>query len=126
MERKHVPESPTRPALRLQATTTPASAAPSLSPSLKLDEGYSDETRSQSDKDLASDNAMLLPDWARAQSETDRAGKYFSPRLLLAAQNLEPQPPLSDPSAYQGNHLIFRTRIQLALISIRTNARQHG
>lgn len=83
MERELVPDFPSRPALRLQATTIPEFAAPSLSPSFKLDEGYSDETRSQSDKDLASDNVMMLPDWVLAQSETDRAGKCFSPRSFV-------------------------------------------
>lgn len=83
MEGQSFPESPTPPPLRLQATTTPGSTAPSLSPSLKLDEGYSDETRSQSDKDLGPDNALMLPDWVLAQSEADRAGEYFSPRLPL-------------------------------------------
>jgi F-box and WD-40 domain protein 1/11 len=64
-----------RPALQLQATTFAGYTTPSLSPAFKLDEGYSDDTRSQPDKDLASDNVMSLPEWVLAQSETDRAGE---------------------------------------------------
>lgn len=84
MEQETVPGSPDRPTLRLQATTIPGFVVPSLSPCSRLDEGYSDETRSQSDKDLVSDNVMVLPDWILAQSETDRAGKYFPSRPSLA------------------------------------------
>lgn len=75
MEGEPIPDSPSRPNLRLQATSFPGFAVPTLSPSFKLDEGYSDETRSQSDKDIVSDNAMMLPEWVLAQSESDRAGK---------------------------------------------------
>lgn len=100
MEREHVPRSPTGPALRLQAAMTPGSAEPSLSPSFKLDEGYSDETRSQSDKDLVPDHALMLPDWVLAQSEADRAGKYCAPRLSLAIPNPRPQSPLVYPLAH--------------------------
>lgn len=85
MEGEPGPDSPTRPTLRLQATNFPGFIAPSLSPSSKLDEGYSDDTRSQSDKDLVSDHVMMLPEWVLAQSETDRAGKGPSPRLALPA-----------------------------------------
>jgi F-box and WD-40 domain protein 1/11 len=75
MEEGADPGFPSRPNLRLQATSFTGFAAPSLSPSFKLDEGYSDDTRSQSDKDIVSDNAMMLPEWILAQSEADRAGK---------------------------------------------------
>ncbi|KAK5797817.1 hypothetical protein VI817_004108 [Penicillium citrinum] len=75
METDPVPGSPTRPNLRLQATTFPRYPASSLSPSFKLDEGYSDDTRSQPDKELMSENVMMLPDWMLAQSESDRAGR---------------------------------------------------
>lgn len=78
MEPDLVPDSPTRPALRLQATTLSGYSAPSLSPSFKLDEGYSDDTRSQSEKELVPENAMMLPDWVLSQNETDRAGKILS------------------------------------------------
>lgn len=49
----------------------------SVSNSFKLDEGYSDETRSQPDTDpkaLLNDGMMLL-DWLSTQSESDRAGR---------------------------------------------------
>ncbi|KAE8144761.1 WD40 repeat-like protein [Aspergillus avenaceus] len=47
----------------------------------KLDEGYADETRSQSDKDivdLSSGDVMPLPDWLLASSEEDRAEIAYS------------------------------------------------
>lgn len=74
MEGEPIPDSPSRPNLRLQATGFPGFAVPSLLPSFKLDEGYSDETRSQSEKDIVSDNVIMLPEWVLAQSEVDRAG----------------------------------------------------
>ena len=108
MEGESVPDSPSRPNLRLQATSFTGFAAPSLSPSFKLDEGYSDETRSQSDKDIVSDNAMMLPEWVLAQSEVDRAGK--SPSLRLALHVPKPaQPPLLSPPANAPSN--FRTRV---------------
>lgn len=65
--------------LRLQATTNYRSdfASPSLAASFKLDEGYSDETRSQPDHDAkpSPGEAMTLPDWVLAHSEAERAGK---------------------------------------------------
>ena len=69
------PDAQVSPTLQLQTTTVPEFSAPSLSPSFKLDEGYSDDTRSQADKDLGSDNVMALPNWVLAQSEAGRAGK---------------------------------------------------
>lgn len=75
METDPVPGSPARPNLRLQATTFPGYPASSLSPSFKLDEGYSDDTRSQPDKELMPENVMMLPDWVLSQSESDRAGR---------------------------------------------------
>jgi len=93
MEEEPVPDSPSRPNLRLQATSFPGFAAPSLSPSFKLDEGYSDETRSQSDKDIVLDNVMMLPEWVLSQSETDRAGKSPSPRTAMQLSK-PAQPPL--------------------------------
>lgn len=45
------------------------SAAP-----FKLDEGYSDDTRSQTDNDAPLTDAVPLPDWILACSESDRAG----------------------------------------------------
>lgn len=85
-----------RPALRLQATSVPGFPAPSLSPSPRVDEGYSDETRSQPDKDLV-DHVMMLPDWVLAQSEADRAGECFALVISvpLRGHSLEPHP-LSD------------------------------
>jgi F-box and WD-40 domain protein 1/11 len=77
MEEDTGADSISRPALQLQATSFAGYTAPSLSPAFKLDEGYSDDTRSQPDKDLVSDNVMSLPEWVLAQSEADRAGKWF-------------------------------------------------
>lgn len=71
--------------LRLQ-TAVSEFTAPSLSPSFKLDEGYSDDTKSQADKDLGLDNVMALPNWVLAQSEAGRAGKiplFFNPILSV-------------------------------------------
>jgi hypothetical protein len=68
-----MPDALISPALRLQ--TVSEFPAPSLSPSSKLDEGYSDDTRSQTDKDLGSENVMALPNWVLAQSEAGRAGR---------------------------------------------------
>jgi F-box and WD-40 domain protein 1/11 len=108
MEEGAVPGFPSRPNLRLQATSFTGFAAPSLSPSFKLDEGYSDDTRSQSDKDIVSDNAMMLPEWILAQSEADRAGKSPSPRPALHFAKLA-QPPLLSPPANAPSN--FRTRV---------------
>jgi F-box and WD-40 domain protein 1/11 len=79
MEGESLPDARNSPTLRLQTATIPGFPAPSLSPSFKLDEGYSDDTRSQADKDLGSDNVMALPNWILAQSEAGRAGEYFTP-----------------------------------------------
>lgn len=68
--------------LRLQATTNYRSdfASPSLAASFKLDEGYSDETRSQPDHDAkpSPGEAMTLPDWVLAHSEAERAELAYS------------------------------------------------
>lgn len=84
MEGEYMPDAQLSPSLQLQTTTVPAFPAPSLSPSFKLDEGYSDDTRSQADKDLGSDNVMTLPNWVLAQSEAGRAGKIASFSLSTA------------------------------------------
>ena len=76
MEGDSTPDARTSPTLRLQ-TTVADFPAPSLSPTFKLDEGYSDETRSQAEKDPGSDNVMMLPNWVLAQSEAGRAGENF-------------------------------------------------
>ncbi|KAL2823919.1 WD40-repeat-containing domain protein [Aspergillus cavernicola] len=50
--------------------------APSLSAPFKVDEGYSDDTRSQPDKELLRaplDDVMPIPDWVLAHSEAERA-----------------------------------------------------
>ncbi|KAJ5388265.1 hypothetical protein N7509_010806 [Penicillium cosmopolitanum] len=88
MDADLVPGSPTRPALQLQATTFPGYSAPSLSPSFKLDEGYSDDTRSQSDKELMPENVMMLPEWVLTQSETDRAELAYSLLRSLSTSTL--------------------------------------
>lgn len=66
-----------QPALRLQTSSFPAYTTPTLSPSFKVDEGYSDDTRSQPDKEVVPDNVMMLPDWAMAQNEANRAGEFL-------------------------------------------------
>ncbi|BAE58177.1 unnamed protein product [Aspergillus oryzae RIB40] len=63
------------------ANYSPDLTAPSLPAPYRLDEGYSDETRSQVDKELAdlpSDDVMPLPDWLLANSEEDRAEIAYS------------------------------------------------
>lgn len=66
------------------ATTTATAASP-FSETCKVDEGYSDETKSPSDHGLSSssNDAMALSDWMFAQGEHDRAGvfRYLSPCL---------------------------------------------
>ncbi|KAJ5544957.1 hypothetical protein N7535_006656 [Penicillium sp. DV-2018c] len=78
MEGESLPDARNSPALRLQTDTVSAFPRPSLSPSFKLDEGYSDDTRSQADKDLGSDNVMALPNWILGQSEAGRAEFAYS------------------------------------------------
>ncbi|KAJ5168331.1 uncharacterized protein N7482_003925 [Penicillium canariense] len=97
--------SPSRPAFRLQATALSGYTTSSLSPSFKLDEGYSDDTRSQSDKDLVADNVTMLPEWVLAQSEADRAGKCFFLHVSITPLRFPTsQPPLSStPRAHQWN-----------------------
>lgn len=75
MEGEQATDAPAHPTIHLQNTSFPGYPTQSLSPSFKVDEGYSDETRSQADKESATDNVMMLPDWVLAQSESDRAGK---------------------------------------------------
>lgn len=62
--------------LRLHANNL---AAPSLSTSFKVDEGYSDETKSQSDRESkpSTEDVITLPDWLLTHSEADRAGEYL-------------------------------------------------
>jgi F-box and WD-40 domain protein 1/11 len=68
---------------RSDLTTPSLSTAP-----FKVDEGYSDDTRSQADKELSctpSDDVMSIPDWVLAHNEVERAGKW---RLLSVACRL--------------------------------------
>lgn len=60
------------------AAAAAAAQAPALSKVCKVDEGYSDDTRSSSDQDLSSssNDVMALSDWMLAQSEHDRAGMW--------------------------------------------------
>lgn len=48
----------------------------SVTGSFKLDEGYSDETRSQAENEVVqmSEEALKLPGWILAHNEMDRAG----------------------------------------------------
>jgi F-box and WD-40 domain protein 1/11 len=87
MEGEPLPDVQISPTLQLQTTTISEFSAPSLSPSFKLDEGYSDDTRSQADKDLGSDNVMALPNWVLAQSEAGRAGKISLSLSLCPLDN---------------------------------------
>jgi F-box and WD-40 domain protein 1/11 len=81
-----------RPFRRHAAANYPSDfTAPSLSTPYRLDEGYSDETRSQSDKDLVnvqSDYVMPLPDWLLANSEEDRAGSLSLPAQCSSSFSL--------------------------------------
>ncbi|KAJ9215249.1 hypothetical protein DTO166G4_3134 [Paecilomyces variotii] len=54
--------------------------APPLAASFKLDEGYSDETRSQAENEAnpSSEDVMTLPGWVLAHSEADRAELAYS------------------------------------------------
>lgn len=54
----------------------PAYTAASLAASYKLDEGYSDETKSQLEGEdgAAQNESVLLPDWILAYSDSERAG----------------------------------------------------
>lgn len=54
-------------------------APPSALASFKLDEGYSDETRSQAENEViqTSDEGVGLPSWILAHNETDRAGNIL-------------------------------------------------
>ncbi|OAX80436.1 hypothetical protein ACJ72_05232 [Emergomyces africanus] len=55
-------------------------APPSAPASFRVDEGYSDETRSQAENEgvHASDEGLSLPSWILAHSETDRAELAYS------------------------------------------------
>lgn len=93
MEEEQVADASLHQNIRLHPTTLqafPTYTAPStLSPSFKVDEGYSDDTRSQSDKEPVTENAMALPDWALLQRESDRAGK--------CCLHVKREPPTSPP-----------------------------
>lgn len=73
MERDPVPPPGTSPLARLQAGKYRAGFG---TPLFKLDEGYSDETKSQGEIDSAQD-MLVLPDWLLEHSEADRAGMRF-------------------------------------------------
>ncbi|KKK15384.1 hypothetical protein P175DRAFT_0495665 [Aspergillus ochraceoroseus IBT 24754] len=78
--------------LQLHASDfSPSLTASSLSTPFKLDEGYSDDTRSQPDKELLSgtpDDVMSLPDWLLAHSEADRAELAYSLLRTLRTSTL--------------------------------------
>lgn len=64
----------------------PSSPSFPANKTFKLDEGYSDESKSPSEQDLNhtsptanSNDAMSLPDWILAQSEHHRAGMFRRP-----------------------------------------------
>jgi F-box and WD-40 domain protein 1/11 len=66
-------EQPSGGALSKPGLTTAAS----LAASFKLDEGYSDDTKSQPENDAAvsqSEEAMLLPQCIFSHTEAERAG----------------------------------------------------
>ncbi|KAL3479112.1 WD40-repeat-containing domain protein [Aspergillus californicus] len=65
--------------------------APSLTAPFKLDEGYSDDTRSQSDKEALrnpSDDVMSIPDWVYTHSEIERAEIAYSLLSTLRTSTL--------------------------------------
>jgi F-box and WD-40 domain protein 1/11 len=77
MDRDSTSEAGIPPLLRMRAGNYRSGfAAPSLAASFKLDEGYSDETRSQPDNEASITQAdtMSLPDWILTHCEADRAG----------------------------------------------------
>ncbi|EPS33505.1 hypothetical protein PDE_08467 [Penicillium oxalicum 114-2] len=78
MEEQTGPDSSSCPALKLQATSFSGYTATTLSPAFRLDEGYSDDTRSPADKDLPVEGSMSLPEWVLAQSEADRAALAYT------------------------------------------------
>ncbi|XRM47694.1 hypothetical protein ABZX51_010662 [Aspergillus tubingensis] len=81
-----------RPRLLQGAASYPSDlTAPSLSAPFKLDEGYSDETRSQPDKDFLNsppDDVMPLPDWVNAYSEAERAELAYKLLRTLRASTV--------------------------------------
>ncbi|PYH93015.1 WD40 repeat-like protein [Aspergillus ellipticus CBS 707.79] len=87
-------QTPNIPRLRqLQGTASypPEFTAPSLSAPFKLDEGYSDETRSQPDKEapaLSPDDVMALPQWVLAHSEAERAELAYTLLRTLRASTV--------------------------------------
>ena len=90
------PESTIPRLLRLHAANDSSFAAPSLPTPFKLDEGYSDETRSQADKDLLlkspANDVMNLPDWLLATSEAERAGKLLPLGAVRVSRSHTPRP----------------------------------
>jgi hypothetical protein len=79
MDRDSTSEAGMPPSLRVRAGSYRSGfAAPSLAASFRLDEGYSDETRSQPDNEgsLILTDAMPLPDWLLTHSEADRSGTW--------------------------------------------------
>ncbi|KAF7713681.1 Uncharacterized protein PECH_000612 [Penicillium ucsense] len=81
-------DPPSHPALKLQATSFPGYSAPTLSPAFRLDEGYSDDTPSQAEKETMADNAMSLPEWVLAQTEADRAAFAYTILRSLSTATL--------------------------------------
>jgi hypothetical protein len=61
----------------------PAYTAASLVASYKLDEGYSDDSRSQLEGEVGNESSFL-PDWILGHSEPERAGAwvYADPRPI--------------------------------------------
>lgn len=60
-------------ALLRMRSDKPAYTAASLVTSFKLDEGYSDDSKSQLEAEAANESSFL-PDWILASSEAERAG----------------------------------------------------
>lgn len=58
----------------------------SVAGSFKLDEGYSDETRSQAENEVAQmpEEALKLPGWILAHGEAERAGAFCSRKLCTS------------------------------------------
>lgn len=81
------------PTLRLPPTSFQSFTTSTFSPSAKVDEGYSDDTRSQSEKETIMDSTMTLPNWMLALGESDRAGRYPSYSLQVRGFKKTSTPP---------------------------------
>ena len=80
MEPDSVPPRSGSPLVRLQAGKFQSGFG---TPPFKLDEGYSDETKSQGEVD-GGQEMLALPEWLLAHNEADRAGMRPQSDSLVA------------------------------------------